>query len=506
MIAGDLDSITEVRGVSLALDFFARLPADEIDNLYNECAAVLLVFRHMPPLAQQFVMRFLFMRRSASFKEGSLRSCTADEATAELEEALTFLRKFRVFVPGTAPLTIMINPIFHKRLLAHLSGEQLSSARPSSGSCPSAKELEHYAIKKWQQILEYTVNGTVGVLDQSMVTAISDLGLRKAGHVTAKGFRVVLEERQQQLWLFVLHALQQAKERRQHLPLVKAIMDFSEARIGDLVCIEEGFQKFLANVGVVCKSNEGCHATIAAVSLFMQDASSFLSRTTGRSESDLPCHMYSPVLHTQLGRYGGTTISEEQGIIVESNFKVYAFFPCDSIHARLLEMFCLIHVRLPNLVVGQITAEVTMQAISNGIKAEQLIRYLEGAAHPRALLRTASAAQPVAKRLRGAKSVSNSPVPANVRVQLMLWESNRNRVQFAHSVTFDWEVNDCNQAGLKTFGRAVELAKSEGFWLWSFDGVDANDPSKALQGRPILVVKAEGADRLRKFLEDHGLR
>merc|ERR1712107_682507 len=61
---------------------------------------------------------------------------------------------------------------------------------------------------------------------------------------------------------------------------------------------------------------------------------------------------------------------------------------------------------------GQITADAALDAFNKGLGVTNILRFLEGAAHPRALQR----------RVGGA-----SVVPENVRVQLEVWQSVRSR-------------------------------------------------------------------------------
>ncbi|CAK0877960.1 unnamed protein product [Prorocentrum cordatum] len=80
--------------------------------------------------------------------------------------------------------------------------------------------------------------------------------------------------------------------------------------------------------------------------------------------------------------------------------------------ASLLGVFCKISTQLPNLVVGQLSAETALRAMKRGIRAENIVRYLDSAAHPRA---------------RERREDGGLAVPGNVRSQLEVWESSRSR-------------------------------------------------------------------------------
>ncbi|CAE8651857.1 unnamed protein product, partial [Polarella glacialis] len=166
----------------------------------------------------------------------------------------------------------------------------------------------------------------------------------------------------------------------------------------------------------------------------------------------------------------------EQGIVVESNFKVYAY-TSSPLHALLLGYFCRIALQLPNLTVGHLAADSALKAMKRGIRAENIVRYLEGAAHPRALRRL--------------EQQGGSVVPGNVRGQLEVWESSRSRTASRRAVLFEWEPGESDAA----FELTRQRAEDDGSFLWSRGGNDG-----ALGLPPALAVRAEGADRIRAFL------
>ena len=45
-------------------DYLQTLQSDQLDNLYNHPATCLAVFRELPPLAKQIVMRLLFVQQA----------------------------------------------------------------------------------------------------------------------------------------------------------------------------------------------------------------------------------------------------------------------------------------------------------------------------------------------------------------------------------------------------------------------------------------------------------
>jgi len=508
-----------MHGLMRLADFIAGLPESDLDTLYGDTGAVIFVYRHLlPPLAQQFVIRLLFCG-ARPFPESVLQKWTTPESNEALTAASTALRRFRVFIPsgGRTPDQLLLNKLFQKQLSAHLLGQPplptsittLSRGMrpPAPGSAPSAEELYRCAVSRWDAVLMYLTAGKVvegqgpGV---EVEGAFCRLGLQESGRLTASGFRFVLDSRREQIWTLVLALLERSKANKQHMGPLLMALSLSEAKVGQRLehnpssPPEQHFVDLLTSVGVLCRkravngSTTGAMhwATPAAVAMFRDDANAALSRsfTCAVGDLGLPGHLYHETCKKAGGETENPVLQEEQGIVVESNFKVYAY-TSSSLHVRLLGLFCRMVMRLPNLVVGHISAEEVLQAMKRGIQAENIVRYLEGAAHPRAL-----------KRLEDNGSV----VPANVRSQLEVWESNRARTSTWRAVCFEWDESEFDQA---SFEAARQHAASNGSLLWA--GSICNRGGAALTAGAgfwphALVVRAEGAPSLRAFFAKAG--
>merc|ERR1712194_230351 len=127
------------------------------------------------------------------------------------------------------------------------------------------------------------------------------------------------------------------------------------------------------------------------------------------------------------------------------------------------EKFCKISNVLPNLVVGTITDRSVLKALERGIQSRHIIHYLESAAHPRALKR---------------KEDGASVVPANVRGQLEVWESNRSRTSSCQAVKISWDSAGSHS---HEFELACKYAEADGSFVWSRKDQDG--------GNSLLFVK-----------------
>jgi transcription initiation factor TFIIH subunit 4 len=115
---------------------------------------------------------------------------------------------------------------------------------------------------------------------------------------------------------------------------------------------------------------------------------------------------------------GNDTRGHEGHIVVETNYRVYAY-TTSPVEVEILRLFTRPDYRLPNLYVGMVTRESVLAAMSGGIGAEQIVKYLRQHAHPQC------------RKVQG-----NPPVPLNVCDQIRLWARERNRVTHADAVLY----------------------------------------------------------------------
>lgn len=350
---------------------------------------------------------------------------------------------------------------------------------------------------------------------------MSRLALKADGQLTSEGFRFIMHERQKQLWCAILTFLRTCQDvdatAQLYLGPLKVILALGELKIGDSLpalpvnALTERCVRLLTEIGILYadggespasssaesqRRERRCWVAPAALALFRKDASTMLSRSlAGASFSTaasqlLPRHLYRPACLKNLLSSPGRREShvEEQGLIVESNFKVYAY-TSSSLHALLLGHFCKVLLRLPNLLVGQLSAESALKAMKKGICAENIIGYLEAAAHPRAL----------ARRL---EEDGASVVPANVRGQLEVWESSRSRTASRRAVIFEWQPGESEAS----FELAKRRAEEAGTLLWSrgpsssAGGAAAGTSASQRDSAAMLVVQPEGVAAIRALL------
>ncbi len=134
----------------------------------------------------------------------------------------------------------------------------------------------------------------------------------------------------------------------------------------------------------------------------------------------------------------------------------------------MLSLFSEIHLRLPQLVIGAITRDSVMQALSTGIKASQILHFLEWHAHP-----NVAANKPI--------------VPENICDQIILWERERERVEYNEGrlMKFSEQISD------DIFATLAAFSEKNGTLLWA-----------GKTSEHILVVRPGGGELLLEYLKE----
>eukprot|EP00916_Digyalum_oweni_P027253 GHVL01044662.1.p2 GENE.GHVL01044662.1~~GHVL01044662.1.p2 ORF type:complete len:232 (+),score=33.69 GHVL01044662.1:986-1681(+) len=165
----------------------------------------------------------------------------------------------------------------------------------------------------------------------------------------------------------------------------------------------------------------------------------------------------------------------EQGVVVQSNFKIYAY-TASQLVISLLGLFCDMEIRLPNLVVGQISRSSCLKAFQQNITAAQILRFLTTQVNPDAC-----------------KTSKEEPLPENVATEILLWEQERQRVTVERvQVLSDWNRYDL-------FKRTVTFAEQWNYLLWSTP--IANAAPEDLSTLKLVVKDSDdGVHKIRMFI------
>jgi len=171
------------------------------------------------------------------------------------------------------------------------------------------------------------------------------------------------------------------------------------------------------------------------------------------------------------------TSTSRESIIIETNFKIYAYTN-SPLEVAILNLFVQMKTRFSNMVCGQITRESIRNALYNGITSDQIIKFLETHAHPqmKALakekldkkvefdashnINTAGGA-PQSKTDGTISQHKLEVIPPNVVDQIKLWQLELDRIQtvegylfkdFANQQEYDMLSNYATELGVLVWG------------------------------------------------------
>jgi len=336
--------------------------------LYAEPAVVYGVFRQLTPLAQHFVVTFLFLDSvDADYFTLLVRERSLSDTT--LDELLTL----NIYQPDAR--RYRLHPHFATQLKSLLLGEptcRLRLKRKVDKRKPSAEQLEAFCKVKWRNLLNYLA-GFGEQPSERLIYVLSRLALKQASTaLTSECFRFLLQTRRQQLSLVLSEYVRsrttdKASALRMLFNLSTAVLGASYTSGSDPSLMAD-----LGDLGLVYKSK--LKSKRFYITMHMQGL---------LTDSNTP------------------VLSEDQFLVVETSFRVYAYTHSD-VHVTLLSQFLDLETRLPDLVISLLTRDSMQRAFDKGIGASEVVAFLQ-------------------KHAR-------YPVAPNVKAQVALWEEERKRV------------------------------------------------------------------------------
>uniref|UniRef100_A0A9L0RFB4 General transcription factor IIH subunit 4 n=1 Tax=Equus caballus TaxID=9796 RepID=A0A9L0RFB4_HORSE len=362
-------------------EFLGSLSPGVLDRLYGHPATCLAVFRELPSLAKNWVMRMLFLEQP--LPQAAVALWVKKEFSKAQEESTGLLSGLRIWhtqlLPGGLQ-GLILNPVFRQNLRIALlgGGKAWSDDTSQLGPDKHARDvpsLDKYAEERWEVVLHFMVGSPSAAVSQDLAQLLSQAGLMKSTEpgeppcITSAGFQFLLLDTPAQLWYFMLQYLQTAQSRGMDLVEILSFL----------------FQLSFSTLGK--RKSRRYYPTRLAINL-----------SSGVSGA-------------------GGTAHQPGFIVVETNYRLYAYTESE-LQIALIALFSEMLYRFPNMVVAQVTRESVQQAIASGITAQQIIHFLRTRAHPVMLKQT-----PV--------------LPPTITDQIRLWELERDRLRFTEGVLYN---------------------------------------------------------------------
>ena len=443
------------------LDYLCSLSATTLTLLYGDPFTVLTIFRSLPPLSKQYVLRLVCLTReneSAAVDKQLMDGWVRSELTSQQSHHQAINRLLQLHIlhkryaaaggkkhnsnnklskhdpsddVAVTQVTYCLNSAFATQLQLALTNQlpDLIDAASTTHSSLNTTDLTTYASNRWNQLLHHMVGVrslpppplavqshllTMGLMTKSDGTGS---GVSKAV-ITPNGFSFLFKEQHTQVWDVVLAYVGNVSigggEREEvltflfHLAFMVVGKEYNKSK---LTSAQRRMVDELSGFGLILTKANTFIPTHLVVNLSSSSASS-LSATSSANTSLFST--LSPA--TSLGSSSASSASSGY-LIVETTFKVYAY-TTSAFQVSLLGLFLRFDYQLPDMLVATLTKDSARRAYINNISASELIGYMEQYAHP--CMRAG---------VGGPGGVSL--LPENVVDALRLWEAERNRMEIS---------------------------------------------------------------------------
>lgn len=319
--------------------------------------------------------------------------------------------------------------------------------------------LDHHATTRWESILHYMVGTqTNDVPNDGALSLLVHSGLMEGRdpynmRITNSGFQFLLQDVNAQIWTLLLEYLNMSEQLNMDpVDVLNFIFMLGSLELGrdySLKALSKTQEQMLLDLrdyGIVYQrksTSRRFYPTRLATTL-TSDATSVRSASMSidAAMNSRPATSASSqdVATPANGAVDMTASSNTGFIILETNFRVYAY--TDSpLQIAVLNLFVHLKSRFANMVAGNITRESVRSALSNGIKADQIIQYLTVHAHPQ-------------------MTKSDPVLPPTVVDQIKLWQIEMDRIKAVEGYLFT------NFRNFNEYNMVVTYANQLGVVVW----------------------------------------
>uniref|UniRef100_A0A7S1TPD0 General transcription factor IIH subunit 4 n=1 Tax=Phaeomonas parva TaxID=124430 RepID=A0A7S1TPD0_9STRA len=435
-----------------------------LDRLYTSRWVCRAVFAQLSGTARAVIMRLLYV----DCAEATVRKWAADteEARRAFEDALGALKALRVLrvvvggEDGGRVAMMTLSPSFRLGLSAALTSAcqvpwQGPEYKLQADHETTMNDIVSHMHDCWNNVLRFLVEedkAAVPLSDSMRALVESErVDLLKKNdknkmELTQKGYEFMLKGVYMQVWEFITVYLDTLSGSESGIEEREQVLDFlyhlSYCRVGDayhrnaLTGAQRSLLLKFKDLGLVYmrkKKSKRFYPTPLGVHL-MAGGDGAAAAVAAAGEDPM----------------AGEGSTKDMRIIVQTNLKVIAY-TTSRLHASMLGMFSEVHMRLPNMVLAELTRRSVKKAVSIGVNAERIKNFLVSHAHP----------------VVAAKDVI---IPENVSDQIDLWEGESKRVKFDAAVLVNLRSESLTEADFSVLVadvRKVEEAEGNRIMLWT---------------------------------------
>lgn len=489
-------SIVHMSSESIFLDFIINdLPPASMLSLYSQSPEfVMLLFRWLSPQCQYTIARLASVAGPLSFSE--IRNWHPPHVKGLQNKALWRLKQLQI-VQGKAQEVWMSTEYQNSFLSAALLPKSQFHEKLYGESSD-----DDQSESKWEDILYAIASADARLLAAQpilMNLLISSRLIEKVGSneptikrtvsITKSGFQFLLIDRVSQIWTLLVEYMKTVRTGDSILLTLRILAQLSL-----------GLDELIAN------PNPDVASILSEMEIF-----GLVVRTAGSKRGQFKYQ--STKLATLLAQCQGVlsplTSTGQRSIILESNYKIYAYTQ-SRLDLAILSLFVRIRHSFPNMIAGQLTQDSVQGAYSKGITADQLIQYLSSHAHPRMISEQTLANShdninhsEFLFEDRSAQTLTSSIViPFTIIDQLKIWELDRNRVRSLAGVLYQQFLTLAEYESVLEEVRKIHVSSTTNLQNSSSHALSASHLLYSNPSKRILVVSPEAHILIRKFLLD----
>lgn len=321
------------------------------------------------------------------------------------------------------------------------------------------KVLGDFATEQWEALLYYVVGSSTpgGTNEAGMSEGTKKLlreaqfvqGTSRSTSITAKGFDFLLQDINAQVWSLLIEYINLAEDQlgMNKVNVLSFLFTVGSLEIGQdysmstLTREQREVLNDLHNFGLVYLPTNANYFYPTPIAACITSESSMAASGA-----------FQPISGSSLT---GSTTNEGGFIVVETNYRIYAY-TSSNLQTEILNLFTRLSTRYPNMVTGRLTKESIQRAIGLGITSQQIISYLTTHAHP-------VMGQVSRNNASGYSSVSRPTLPPTVVDQIRLWQIEGDRMKTTPGYLFRDFVDR------KEYTDIVTYADECGVLIWKSD-------------------------------------
>lgn len=373
-------------------EYLEGLPKFVQSKLYEAPATCLSIYRLLPSLGKFYIMTMLFHEMPIPLKD--LDKWCKPSAKKYQFVALKRLKALHLIEEENGGTSIILHPIFRKNFRNCLTGSQPADAfgticEEDDQAKVDIKFLDAFASHKWESILHFMVGTELGSRPSKSVLSLLKLGKLMDGpgnsaeslKITSTGFQFLLQDVNAQIWTLLIQYLTLSQDlNMDSVDVLNFIFILGSLELGKSYSVSK-----LSDTQISMVADLKEYGLLYQLSDLPDRFYPTRLATTLTSESaslKKPNVAMDQVLETYHDNEeeNAATSDINQGIILETNYKIYAYVT-SPLEIAILNLFVDLKARFPNMIYGLITRESIRNALLNGITADQIIKFLETHAH-----------------------------------------------------------------------------------------------------------------------------